>query len=101
MIKNIIFDIDGTLANTSDDIIDSLNVSLMKFGFKKKINLPKFKKIANKGSIHMIKEVLGKNNKTKEEEINNFFLKNYEINILKYIILSDILSLILNFLIFL
>lgn len=80
MIKNIIFDIDGTLADTSDDIIDSLNVSLMKFGFKKKINFSKFKKVANKGSIHMIKEVLGKNNK-KEKEINNFFLKYYEANI--------------------
>jgi len=92
MIKNIIFDIDGTLADTSDDIIDSLNASLMKFGFKKKINFPKFKKVANKGSIHMIKEVLGKNNK-KEEEINNFFLKNYEINICnKSKLKSDVLD---------
>ena len=80
MIKNIIFDIDGTLVETSEDIIDSLNASLMNFGFKKKINFTKFKKVANKGSIHMIKEVLGKNNK-KEKEINNFFLKYYETNI--------------------
>ena len=35
MIKNIIFDLDGTLANTSKDIIDSLNYSLKKIGFKK------------------------------------------------------------------
>ncbi len=80
MIKNIIFDIDGTLAETSEDIIGSLNTSLKIFGFKKKINFTKFKKVANKGSIHMIKEVLGKNNK-KEKEINNFFLKYYETNI--------------------
>ena len=31
MIRNIIFDIDGTLADTSDDIIDALNFSLKKF----------------------------------------------------------------------
>ena len=30
MIRNIIFDIDGTLADTSDDIIDALNFSLKK-----------------------------------------------------------------------
>ncbi len=36
MIKNIIFDIDGTLANTSSDIINSFNYALKKNGFKKK-----------------------------------------------------------------
>ena len=39
MIKNIIFDLDGTLANTSEDIIDSLNFALKRIGFSKKINL--------------------------------------------------------------
>ena len=80
MIKNIIFDIDGTLADTSDDIIDALNFSLKKFGFKKKINLTGFKKVANKGSLYMIKEVLGEGSK-KNEEINDFFLRYYRSNI--------------------
>ena len=82
MIRNIIFDIDGTLADTSDDIIDALNFSLKKFGFKKKINLTRFKKVANKGSLHMIKEVLGERCK-KKKEINDFFLRYYQSNICK------------------
>ena len=36
MIKNIIFDIDGTLADTSTDIINSFNHSLKKMDLKKK-----------------------------------------------------------------
>ena len=34
MIKNIIFDIDGTLADTSEDIIDALNFSLRNLDLK-------------------------------------------------------------------
>ena len=66
MIRNIIFDIDGTLADTSDDIIDAFNFSLKKFGFKKKINLTGFKKVANKGSLYMIRQLLVSTNKLEE-----------------------------------
>ena len=59
MIKNIIFDIDGTLANTSADIINSFNYSLKKNGLKIKINFRKFKKVANLGSLHLIKKIVG------------------------------------------
>ena len=34
--KTVIFDLDGTLLNTLDDIRDSLNVALSKFGFKER-----------------------------------------------------------------
>ncbi len=81
MIKNIIFDIDGTLADTSEDIIDALNFSLKKFGLKKKINLREFKKVANKGSYHMIKKFLVKSSYKKNKEINDFFLTYYKKNI--------------------
>ena len=77
MIRNIIFNIDGTLADTSDDIIDALNFFLKKFGFKKKINLTGFKKVANKGSLYMIQEILGESCK-KSKEINDFFLRYYQ-----------------------
>ena len=36
MLKNIIFDLDGTLADTSSDIISSVNYSLKKKKLKKK-----------------------------------------------------------------
>ena len=80
MIKNIIFDIDGTLADTSADIISSFNYSLKKNGFKKKINFQNFKKIANKGSLYLIQKVIGKKN-IHSKKINNDFLKHYENNI--------------------
>lgn len=80
MIKNIIFDLDGTLANTSEDIIDSLNFALGRIGFSKKINLKIFKKIANKGSLHMIQMIVGKKN-TNSNKVNNYFLEHYKKNI--------------------
>ena len=80
MIKNIIFDIDGTLADTSADIINSFNHSLKKNGLKKKINFQYFKKIANKGSLYLIQKVVGKKN-IHLKKINNDFLKHYENNI--------------------
>ena len=42
MVKNIIFDLDGTLANTSQDIISSLRFALKKKGLNKIISLSKF-----------------------------------------------------------
>ena len=60
MIRNIIFDIDGTLANTSTDIINSFNYSLEKNGFKRKINFQEFKTAANKGSLYLIKKITKK-----------------------------------------
>ena len=80
MIKNIIFDLDGTLANTSTDIINSFNYSLKKNGSKKKLNFKKFKKIANKGSLYLIQQVVKKKS-IYTKKINNDFLKHYKNNI--------------------
>ena len=44
MIKNIIFDLDGTLANTSTDIIFSLNHALKRANISKKVNLKTLRK---------------------------------------------------------
>ena len=78
MIKNIIFDIDGTLANTSSDIINSFNHSLKKNGLKKKINFREFKKVANNGSLYLIQKITKMKNIKK---INDDFSKHYENNI--------------------
>tara|TARA_B100000900_G_scaffold395891_1_gene394691 strand:+ start:213 stop:875 length:663 start_codon:yes stop_codon:yes gene_type:complete len=80
MIKNIIFDIDGTLANTSSDIINSFNYALKKNGFKKKINFKKFKKVANNGSLNVIQKISRKKN-INTKKINDDFLKHYQKNI--------------------
>lgn len=80
MIKNIIFDLDGTLANTHKDIIFSLNYALNKAGVEKKINFKKFKNIANRGSFYMIKKI--SNKKTRfNKKINDHFLDHYKLNI--------------------
>mgnify|MGYP001188410250 CR=1 FL=1 len=84
MIKNIIFDLDGTLANTSKDIIDSLNYSLKKLGFKKKVNHNLFKQIANRGSLYMIKSLV-KKDRVIIRNLNNNFLIHYKKNICKKI----------------
>ena len=80
MIKNIIFDIDGTLANTSSDIINSFNYSFRKNRIKKKIDFKKFKEFANKGSLYLVKKVVGKKN-IHSKKINTDFLKHYSDNI--------------------
>ena len=79
MIKNIIFDLDGTLAETSKDIIFSLNYALKKAGISKKIDLSSFKKVANRGSLLMIKKISKKNNLI-NKKINNYFLRHYKFN---------------------
>lgn len=80
MIKNIIFDIDGTLANTSSDIINSFNYALKKNGLKKKINFKEFKKVANNGSLSLIQKITRKKN-INTKKINDDFLKHYQNNI--------------------
>lgn len=79
MIKNIIFDLDGTLANTSTDIIFSLNHALKRANISKKVNFKTFKKIANRGSLFMIQNFLKKNNRS-IKIINNYFLSHYKFN---------------------
>lgn len=80
MIKNIIFDLDGTLANTAKDIINSLKYSLEKNNIKKNIDLNFFKKIANQGSISMIRKIIG-NKRILIKKINQLFLDHYSKNI--------------------
>ena len=82
MIKNIIFDLDGTLANTSTDIIFSLNHALKRANISKKVNLKTFKRIANRGSLFMIQNFLKKNNRS-IKIINNYFLSHYKFNMSK------------------
>ena len=81
MIKNIIFDIDGTLAETSKDIINSINNSLKKNKLNKFIHIKEFKKVANLGSLEMIKKITNSSNYNLINKLNYYFLENYEKNI--------------------
>lgn len=81
MIKNIILDLDGTLAKTHPDILSSLKFSLRKKKIKKKVNFKKFKSLANNGSYNMIKNLIGGKNNFLINELNKLFLRHYKNNI--------------------
>ena len=81
MIKNVIIDIDGTLAETYSDIIRSLNFSLKKEKIKKKIDLKKFKSLANNGSKKMIMKLIGRKKSYLINDLNNLFINHYRKNI--------------------
>lgn len=93
MIKNIIFDLDGTIAHTAKDIIFSLSYSLKKKGFRKFISFHDFKGAANKGSIEMIKKFIKKNDTNLIKDINQVFINHYRNNIcIKSKLKSNVLS---------
>jgi len=81
MLKNIIFDLDGTIVLTAGDIIFSLNYALKNAGVRKKIKYKDFKKVASKGSVKMIQNVLKKSSSKSIKKINQLFLQHYQENI--------------------
>ena len=81
MLKNIIFDLDGTIVLTAGDIIFSLNYALKNASIKKKIKYKDFKKVASKGSVKMIQNVLKKSSSKSIKKINQLFLQHYQENI--------------------
>jgi phosphoglycolate phosphatase-like HAD superfamily hydrolase len=82
MIKNIIFDLDGTLINFHKDIINAFNRVFKKNYIKAKVNLNFFKINANLGSKYFIKNV-AEQQKHDSKKIQNDFLKYYNSNFYK------------------
>lgn len=80
MIKNLIYDLDGTLINSYKDIIFSFNYAFKKNNLKKKINVNFFKKNANLGSNFFIKSALGNKNYNLKK-IQKDFLNHYNHNL--------------------
>jgi phosphoglycolate phosphatase len=82
MIKNIIYDLDGTLINSSKDIINSFNYSFKINDLKTKVDNKFFLYNANLGSKFFIRKA------TKEKKINILqvqkdFQKHYHVNFYK------------------
>ncbi len=78
MIKAVLFDLDGTLVNSLEDLANCTNDALTEFGFPKR-ETEEFKYFAGNGMPVMIERALPNGNKT-EENINKVlkaFLKNY------------------------
>lgn len=73
MIDTIIFDLDGTLLNTLDDLTDSVNYALEKFGFPLKTDEEVRNAVGN-GVAKLIERVIpdGANNSSYEETLTAF-----------------------------
>lgn len=61
--KAAIFDLDGTLLDTLDDIADSCNRVLAQAGFPTH-PVPKYKTFVGKGTMHLVKAALPENSRT-------------------------------------
>jgi len=81
--KTIIYDLDGTIINSSRDIIRSFNTAF-KINNIKKINYEFFINNASRGSLSLIKQNLKKNQFFKLKKINEDFHKIYSSNCVKY-----------------
>ena len=79
MIKNIIYDLDGTLINSSKDIINSFNFALRKNDIKTTINKRFFLKNANLGSKFFIRKAV-KKSIVNILKVQQDFQKHYETN---------------------
>ena len=77
MIKTVIFDLDGTLLNTLDDLADSVNYALSAFGMKKK-NLEEIRSFVGNGVGFLVKRSVpeGTDPQT-EKEVFSVFREHY------------------------
>jgi phosphoglycolate phosphatase len=80
MLKLLIFDLDGTLADTSQDITDSINYALEPFG-QRKFSVEEIKTMVGSGISKLLESLIPSNyatnrgeslNSVKEEVINRF-----------------------------
>lgn len=79
MIKNIIFDLDGTLVDSVNDIYHCVNTALSHFNLKN-ITIEDTHKFVGNGARLLIKRAVNKysNNENIEEDVYNFYIKYYE-----------------------
>jgi phosphoglycolate phosphatase-like HAD superfamily hydrolase len=80
MIKNIIYDLDGTLINSQKDIINAFNYTFKKNKTNTKINYKFFIENANLGSKYFIKKALKKNKNNFldiQKDFTTYYNKNF------------------------
>ena len=83
MIKAVIFDLDGTLADTLEDLCDSTNYALEKHGFPKR-DLSEFNMFIGDGVPKLIERAIPKEKFTEEakQKVYNEFMVHYRQNFL-------------------
>lgn len=79
MIDTILFDLDGTLLNTLDDLCDSTNYALSAFGYPAR-TLDEVRMFVGEGVRLLIERALPKAAKEKTDEVLAVFEKHYDKN---------------------
>ena len=74
MNKLVIFDLDGTLLNTIDDIADNINKMLFKFGFPKR-SIEEVKQFVGNGARNLVKKSLP--NGVSDDKLEELLLAGY------------------------
>lgn len=77
MIKNVIFDLDGTLLNTLEDLRDSTNAALRAFGFPERTTDEVRRFVGNGVRLLMIRATPGGEENPQFEEILAYFRRHY------------------------
>ena len=75
-IKAVLFDLDGTLADTAPDMIEALNMSLAQFGFAA-ANSDELRYQASHGSLAMVKTALPNQAHETQQKVQAALLANY------------------------
>jgi len=78
MIRLVVFDLDGTLLNTRDDLGTATNYALSQLGFPT-VELPKYNFLVGRGIMNLFKGALPEGHKTEENAIKmkEIFLNYY------------------------
>ncbi|PKG57356.1 MULTISPECIES: HAD family hydrolase [unclassified Shewanella] len=76
-IKAVLFDLDGTLADTAPDMVDALNISLTQFGYST-VTLSQQRNVASHGSLAMVRAALPNANDDIQRQVQLALLENYE-----------------------
>lgn len=79
MIDTVLFDLDGTLLNTLDDLCDSVNYALGKFGYPAR-TLEEVRGFVGNGVKLLINRALPENAKEKTDEVLAVFEEHYNLN---------------------
>jgi phosphoglycolate phosphatase len=82
-IKLIIFDLDGTLVDTSRDITNALNYALKPYGLKD-LTVDDTIKMVGEGITRLIEKILGNGKSQMEDEVIKRFLEYYSEHLVDY-----------------
>jgi phosphoglycolate phosphatase len=82
-VKLIIFDLDGTLVDTSMDITNALNYALQAYGFKK-FTVEETVQMIGEGITRLIEKVLGQEKLQLKDEVIRKFLDYYSEHLIDY-----------------